>query len=371
MNKFNFSAIALILGVLLFTSTFAQTTATAEAQSVVSQASEAKILIDYLEANGDFINSEKVPSMIKSKEVFENLANPKYLVIDLRSAEDFAKGHISKAKNVPMKNVIDYFDTKIKPGEYDKITFVCYSGQTAAYTTAILRMLGYHNVFAMKWGMSSWNNAFATKWETNLSSDFVSKLETTSNPKNEPSALPTLAVGSNDPKVILKARAKEALSIDYKTILLKPAELFDNGSNYYIINYWPTPKYDAGHIPGAIQYAPKKSISTKADILTIPTDKKVAVYCFTGQHSAFVVAYLKLLGYDAYSLGFGSNSFMHQMLIDKGAEEWNAFTPAEIHDYKFDVDTKPTGKPSTKPAAKPGTKPANKNKQQESSGGCG
>jgi len=338
MKKISFYLISLLFGALLFTYSCGNTTEPAAQTQEVAAVSESQILVDYLEANGDFINSDKVPAMIKSKEVFENLENPKYLVIDLRSYPDWAKGHIPKSVNVDMKSLISYFEVNIKPADYDKITLVCYSGQTATFASSILRVLGYNNVFAMKWGMSSWNKDFAKKWETNLSSDYIAQLETKSNPKNAAGSLPTLTTGLTDPKAILKSRAKEVLNAEFKSVLVKPAELFSNGAAYYIVNYWPMPKYETGHIPGAIQYTPKKSISTKADILTLPTDKKIVVYCFTGQHSGFVTAYLRLLGYDAYSLGFGSNSFMHQKLVDNGAEEWSAFTKEEIHDYKVEVD---------------------------------
>ena len=38
---------------------------------------------------------------------------------------------------------------------------------------------------------------------------------------------------------------------------------------------------------------------------TIPTDKPVVVYCYTGQTSSQTVATLRMLGFEAYSLAGG------------------------------------------------------------------
>ena len=39
-------------------------------------------------------------------------------------------------------------------------------------------------------------------------------------------------------------------------------------------------------------------------------DETVVVYCYSGQTSAYVTAYLKVLGYDAKSLKFGANTMI-------------------------------------------------------------
>lgn len=116
---------------------------------------EFEVLVNHLENSGNFINSKSVPAMIKTKEVYENMDNEKYKIIDNRKPKDFAAGHIKNSVNVPMKDMINYFENNISPESYDKIAIVCYSGQSASYTTGIMRLLGYDNVYAMKYGMSS------------------------------------------------------------------------------------------------------------------------------------------------------------------------------------------------------------------------
>ena len=47
------------------------------------------------------------------------------------------------------------------------------------------------------------------------------------------------------------------------------------------------------------------------------------VYCWTGQTASQVVAYLNMLGYDAYSLKFSSNALWYNSLT---AHKWSEAT---------------------------------------------
>lgn len=342
MRQFKFYLLAFLLPTLfIFTSCGnpgEQSDATTDSLTVeTTSINEFEILVNYLEENGNFINSKSVPAMIKSKEVHENMGNEKYLVIDLRKQGAYNKGHIEGAINVKTSELINYFENEINTSDYEKIALACYSGQSASYATGVLRLLGYDNVYAMKFGMSFWNSSLAEGvWMKHISSDYQNQLETTANPKSPAGDYPTISTSNSDPKEILKARAQVALSQSYKTLLVKADEMFSNGSSYYIMNYWPDAKYTAGHIPGAIQYTPKKSLSTTADLATLPTDKPVVTYCFTGQHAGFVTAYLTILGYDARALAYGANSFMNNTLIEN---EWHPFIGEKVHNYEL---TEPT-----------------------------
>jgi hypothetical protein len=60
----------------------------------------------------------------------------------------------------------------------------------------------------------------------------------------------------------------------------------------------------------------------------LPIDRPIAIYCYTGQNSAFVVAYLRLIGYDAKGLLYGTNSFMNGIMVEEKIH--NAFTEKMI-----------------------------------------
>ena len=99
--------------------------------------------------------------------------------------------------------------------------------------------------------------------------------------------------------------------------------------NYYTINYCSEEVYKLGHLPGAVHYNPH-SLSTNQDLYTLPADKKVVAYDQTGQGSAYIVAYLKVLGYQAGNIGYGANSFMNKELKAKGLD---AFSKKQINMY--------------------------------------
>lgn len=70
--------------------------------------------------------------------------DPGVMFLSVRKAEDFAKGHIAGAINIPFaKGMQASFDQLPKD---KKIITYCYTGQTAGQTVAILRLLGYDAV---------------------------------------------------------------------------------------------------------------------------------------------------------------------------------------------------------------------------------
>jgi len=299
-------------------------------QNIETPLSEFELVVKYLESNGNFTNT-KAPALVLANEIKENLKNDKYLIIDIRSESWFEYGHIKNAKNVKAAELLNYFENDIKPENFDKITIVCYSGQSAAYYTSLLRLAGYNNVFNLKWGMSSWAEEFATNiWLKNSKNTYANKLELTSNVMPEKGELPILKTGKLTAEEVLKARIKEVLTKPYKEYYVKADTLFKNTDAYFIVNYVNEEKYNLGHIKGSIRYQPKSSLSSTENLFTLPTNKKIIVSCMTGQSAAYIVAYLNVLGYDVANLAYGANSYMNSTLIEKG---WNGFTEKEIKNY--------------------------------------
>jgi rhodanese-related sulfurtransferase len=291
---------------------------------------EFELLVQYLEENGNFINTLS-PAIIKADEIKENLKNKKYLVLDIRSEAWFEYGHIKNAKNVKGPELLNYFNNDITPADYDKITIVCYSGQSASYYTSLLRLYGFDNVYSLKWGISSWDSELAARyWGKNSIDNAEATLETTANPMPEKgTAMPVLSTGKTDAQEILKTRIEEAFAKPYKEFIVKSPDVFADPAALFIMNYVNKERYDFNHIKGAVQYEPK-SLSTDANLFTLPTDKKILVACDTGLSAAYVVAYLHVLGYEVGNLAYGSNSYMNSTLVEKG---WNGFSEKEVKDY--------------------------------------
>jgi rhodanese-related sulfurtransferase len=294
-----------------------------------STPTEFDLLVNYLEENGNFINSEMAPALISPDEVKKNIKNEKFLVLDIRSESWFEYGHIKNAKNIEAAELLNYFETTINPSGLEKIVLVCYSGQSASYFASLLRIAGYDNVYSMEWGMSSWRLDFAeNSWLKNVKNDFADKLETAENVKPEKAVFPTLETGKTEPADILKVRLDSLFATPYKEYIVKSPDVFETPENYYVVNYGPQESYIAGHIPGAVNYLPNGSLNLENDLITLPIDKKIAVYDATGLGTAYTVAYLNVLGYDAGNIAYGANGFMNELLIEK---DWNAFTKKEVN----------------------------------------
>jgi len=327
MKKLSIYLIAILISTAALLSSF--TNKNDNYNSGLTPPNEFETLLSYFETNNNFINSD-VQLIIPADEVKKNMKNAKYHVIDIRSESWFEYGHLKGANNVLSADLLGYFETKITPADYEKIVLICYSGQSAAYYASLLRLAGYDNVFSMKWGMSSWRLDFAeNSWLKNIKNDFADKLETNENAKPEKGTHPSLSTSKTEAKEILRARLEKAFATPYKEYIIKSADVFADPAKYYIANYWDQDKYNGGHIPGAVHYQPT-SLSSTADLYTLPADKKIAVYCSTGQNAAYVVAYLNVLGYDVGNIAYGANSFMNKNLKEKN---WDAFTKKEVNMY--------------------------------------
>jgi rhodanese-related sulfurtransferase len=76
-----------------------------------------------------------------------------YLIVSVRRADDYAKGHIPTALNIPFGKGME---EKLAALPRDKkIVVHCYTGQTGSQTMAVLRMMGY-DAYSMSGGMDAW-----------------------------------------------------------------------------------------------------------------------------------------------------------------------------------------------------------------------
>lgn len=314
MNFFN--STMRFSGILLLAFLFASCSDTGTSTEQASSIKEAEVLLQYLEENGDIANNPSIPFFINADEVYNNIDAGTYHVIDVRSTGDFFRGHIENAVNIQPENILDYFENRIEPNSFEKITVVCNNAHLSGYVVAILRMLGYDNTFNMRFGMSAWHDDIARRfWYANLSDDLLGNLETASHPKNSPGSLPQLSTGNSNGYEILRERAQKALEINWGSVAIDFMDILEEKENYYVINYWPEALYNQGHLPGAIQYNPKKSFHSKEDILTLPVGQPIVVYCFTGQNASYANALLAVMGYEFRSLDYGANSFIHQTMV--------------------------------------------------------
>jgi rhodanese-related sulfurtransferase len=218
---------------------------------------ETELLYNFIEKSGDYINSQAAPALVNAENVASNLS--KYLILDIRNHNAYLEGHIDGAIQVDAKNLLQFLEKEVSPSIYKKIVIACYSGQTAAYYTSLLRLMGYGNVYSLKYGMSGWSKKISpNKWAGNISNKYAGILETKGNSKGKKGELPDVKTGKTSGYKILNARVKTIAEEGFGEAIIKVDTLMQNPDNYYIINYWPIDKYILGHLPGAIQFQPKK-----------------------------------------------------------------------------------------------------------------
>jgi rhodanese-related sulfurtransferase len=73
-----------------------------------------------------------------------------YYLIDLRSKEEYKKGHIKGSKNIYWLNILDENNLKKLP-KNKPIFLICYVGHTSSQVLTLLKLLGY-NVISIKYG---------------------------------------------------------------------------------------------------------------------------------------------------------------------------------------------------------------------------
>lgn len=295
---------------------------------------ETALLLKDLAENGDYVNSKEYPSLIKASVVNESIGKNIH-IIDLRSAKQFSEGHIKGAVNKKFQDIPDYFESGIKPFEFEKIVIVCNDGQLSAFTASLLRLMGYGNVFSMRWGMSAWNNKYAKEgWLSGVSGKYESSLETRPNEHPVAKGMPELNTGLSTGEQIISARFRKVFAEGPDNILITADEVFSDPGKYFIINLERKDKYENGHIPGAVRYKPEATLGYTDEMASIPFDKTVVVYCGTGHNSGFATAYLRLFGYNAKTLKFGNNGFMHEKMVkEKTALSWHPFSSEDVSDF--------------------------------------
>ena len=100
-------------------------------------------------AGGPWVNTLEATQLINRSDA---------LVVDLRGAEDYAKGHVLGAKSIPLA------DLERRAGELDKfkakpLILHCAEGNRAGGGVAVLRGKGFDKVHNLAGGYAAWLQA--------------------------------------------------------------------------------------------------------------------------------------------------------------------------------------------------------------------
>ena len=248
-----------------------------------------------------------------------------YFIIDIRKEEDYnTLGHIEWAVNSTLGSILETAqDASGKP-----IIVVCYSGQAAGHGVVALRMSGYTDAKVMKWGMSSWNSATAGPWNSHTGDVAIGNENWVVPPgqikNNTIHNAPEVKYITTDGFEILHEQVLILLSGGFSGVSCE--DVLANPANYFINNFWVADTIAIyGNIKDAYNIKPL-TLST-GEYAYLDPNAKVVTYCWTGQTSSIITAYLKVIGYDSYSLTYGTNSMIYTNLE---SYKWG---PTQIMDY--------------------------------------
>lgn len=245
-----------------------------------------------------FANFPADKHMISPADFFAKIdAGEEMFIIDIRTGEDYGKGHIKGAVSLPFGNGSIAENLEMIPDDVPVYVY-CYTGQTASQATAVLNVAG--------------------KPAYNVQSGFVRGISVEPNFENylstEAAALPTdtYAVDADIKAAVEEyfttlasyaGTPTEAQNIKVETV----KEIVDSESDeYVIVSVRKAEDYALGHVKGAINipFGP----GMQDALAELPKDKKLIVYCYTGQTASQTTAILRLLGYEAYNMQFGMGS---------------------------------------------------------------
>lgn len=234
-----------------------------------------------------------------------------YNIIDIRSADSYNAGHIKGAVNSTLTGVLDAAaDMDVaKP-----FLIVCYTGQTAGHASMALLLNGYES-YVLKWGMAGWHSdpTYSDSWKDNAKQyeDLTNWSATKDLADPITYSEPTISINSENAVEILDAQVDAMLEGGLAGV--KQSDVLANPTNYYINNFWDESDVDDyGNIKTAYRIKPLSIAG--GEIYNLDPEADVVTYCWTGQTSSMITAYLKVLGYKSLSLKFGSNGMIYDNL---------------------------------------------------------
>ncbi len=221
----------------------------------------------------------------------EQAEEGKMMILDIRSAEDYEKGHVKGAINLPygvdVAKALEKIPTDIPVYVY------CYSGQTASQTMFLLRLAGKQAVNVsggFDKGISKEENA--EEYLTTEAAEFGKE---------------TYAVDEDIKAAIEQYYKNVAKETEYAKNNMSPKalkELTEQGSEeIYVVDLRSAEDYAEGHIEGAVNLPYGKGMQKEFDKL--PTDKTLVLQCYSGQTASQTMAALRIKGYNVYNLSGG------------------------------------------------------------------
>lgn len=218
-------------------------------------------------------------------------------IIDIRSADAYAQGHVKGALSMPWGPNLAENLNKIPADK--PVMIYCVTGQTAGQTVMLFNLAGFDTKsvnLGYNLGISKVEGVDAVIETTPNAFDDAVKTEIDPDIQEAVVAYYAGLADVKDTKYanykITEEDAKAAMDAKDETITFLDVRKVED--------------YDKGHIEGATNIPFGKGMETQFE--SLPMDKTIIVYCYTGQTAGQTVAGLRLLGYDAVSLNSGAGT---------------------------------------------------------------
>ena len=245
--------------------------------------------------NSYFADLPSDNAMIGQEAFVEKIkAGEDLFVLDIRQPDVYNEGHVKGAVNVP-------WGPEAIPAALDKlpadetIYVYCYTAQTANQTVALLNFAGF-DAKSVKFG---WNLGISrVEGYEEIVETEANKLDDTTDYEinaDIKAAVEDYYAGLAD--------VSDSMYKNYKISedMLKMA--LDSDADMMVVSIRQAADFAEGHIEGAVNIPWDAGMEQYFGQL--PQDKKLVVYCYTGQTAGQAVAGLIMLGYDAVSLNGG------------------------------------------------------------------
>ena len=91
-------------------------------------------------------------------EVVQIINRGKYVLVDIRTPEEFAAGHLRDAKNIPLADFAKRIG-ELEKSKAKSVVVVCQSGARADKAARLFQAAGFEDVVALEGGLTAWQAA--------------------------------------------------------------------------------------------------------------------------------------------------------------------------------------------------------------------